>query len=199
MSSNFKVRILEPLLIPLAAFVFVGGIAWGLSRLLLGTTVNGAAALAFAASVAVLVSCAAIASHGFRKPEKWAAGLSFVAIVAGGSVFAATAGIREFEAHLPEPSAVITASTATTFDQTTLTVEAAPVVVIRFQNNDPAAPHNWQLNASKEPGADVLVEPGASFFAGASRDYALNNVGAGSYFYFCAVHPATMTGTLTVE
>ncbi|HEX9697494.1 MAG TPA: hypothetical protein VGB64_14405, partial [Actinomycetota bacterium] len=71
--SDFRKRILEPLLIPVAAFAFVGGIAFGLSRILLVTTANGASMVALVAALAVLTVAGVIASRGFHVPEKFAA------------------------------------------------------------------------------------------------------------------------------
>lgn len=196
--SDFRKRILEPLLIPLAAFVFVGSIAWGLSRILLVTTANGAAVVGLVAALMVLIVSAAFASRGFHFPEKAASLIAFVAIVAGGSVLAATMGIRPIEHHAPEPSAVVTAVNAISFEQKTITVEEAPEVVVRFTNNDPAAPHNWGVQAEAKFGASPpLVEPGAAINFGESTDYTLEEFEAGAYYFFCFVHP-NMTGELVV-
>lgn len=196
--SDFRKRILEPLLLPVAAFVFVGGIAFGLSRILLVTTANGASVVAFVAALAVLLASAAVAAHGFRKPEKLAAGFAFVAIVAGGSVFAATIGIRPIEHHTPEPSFVFTAVNAESFEQASAAVETADELVIRFTNNDPGAPHNWGLQTDPVFAASPsLVDPGQGIANGESRDYILEHPDPALYYYFCFIHP-NMKGELTI-
>lgn len=196
--SDFRKRILEPLLLPVAAFTFVGAIAFGLSRILLATTANGASLVALVAALAVLISAAAIAAHGFRKPEKLMALVSFVAIVAGGSVFAATVGIRPVEHHVPEPSFVFTAVNAVEFEQSEATVETADELVIRFTNNDPGAPHNWGVQTEPVFAASPsLVEPGEGLSAGQSRDYIMEHPDPGTYYYFCFIHP-NMKGVLTI-
>lgn len=196
--SDFRKRILEPLMIPLAAFVFLGAIAWGLSRILLVTTANGAAVVGLVAALMVLVVSAAFASRGFHFPEKAASLVAFVAIVAGGSVLAATMGIRPIEHHAPEPSAVVTAVNAVSFEQESITVEEAPEIVVRFTNNDPAAPHNWGVQADAKFGnSPPLVDPGAPIDFGQSTDYTLEEFEAGTYYFFCFVHP-NMTGDLIV-
>lgn len=200
--SNFRTRILEPLLIPLAAFAFVGGVAWGLSRFLLATTANGATFLALAAAVLVLAACAAIATTGFHATQRGVTIASYVAIVAGGSVFAATAGIRPVHTHLPEPSFEITASNATSFDTDHIHLEEEEEQVVRFTNKDPAAPHNWGVLKTREYSADpaqVVVDAGTSLGNGESRDYLLeaDEVPPGTYFYFCFIHP-NMTGQLDI-
>ncbi|HVL90591.1 MAG TPA: cupredoxin domain-containing protein [Actinomycetota bacterium] len=196
--SDFRKRILEPLLLPLAAFAFVGALAFGLSRILLVTTANGASLVALVAALAVLLSASAVAAHGFGKPEKLMALFSFVAIVAGGSVFAATIGMRPVEHHTPEPSFVFTAVNSVSFEQSEATVETADELVIRFTNKDPAAPHNWGVQAEPTFAASPsLVEPGPGLDNGQSRDYILEHPDPGTYYYFCFIHP-NMKGTLTI-
>lgn len=196
--SEFRKRVLDPLLLPVAAFVFVGGIAWGLSRILLVTTKDVAAGVALAAALAVLVTCGVIATHGFRRLEKAGAAFAFLAIVAGGSVMAATLEIRPIHGHVPEPSAEIVAVESIRWETTTLAVPAEEVVVVRFVNRDPTAPHNWGFQREKVFGAGPsLVDPGPALPAGKSFDYVLEKVPAGAYTFFCYVHPS-MVGTLTV-
>lgn len=200
--SDFKKRILEPLLIPLSAFVFVGGVAWGLSRMLLATTADGATFLALIAALSVLATCGIIASKGFHAPQRTATIVSYVALVAGGSIFAATAGIRPVEHHLPEASFTITAGNAQSFDQNHIHLEEKEEQVVRFINKDPAAPHNWGVTRTREFSTDpgrLLVVPGSPLNKGESRDYLLeeSKIPAGTYFYFCFVHPV-MTGQLDI-
>lgn len=195
--SDFKRRYLEPFLLPMSAFVFVGGIAWGLSRILLATTKNGAAALAMVAAITVLLGATVIAARGLHLPQKIAGVLAFIGVVAGGSVFAATLGIRPIHGHLPPPSTTIVAHGPLKFDEATLTVPVKDEVVVRFDNQDPNNAHNWQVVKSKSD-PTAIVEGGAPFKGPASHDYVLKSVPEGSYYYFCQVHPATMTGTLLV-
>ncbi|MGH2830125.1 MAG: cupredoxin domain-containing protein [Actinomycetota bacterium] len=200
--SEFRKRVLEPLLVPIAAFVFLGGIAWGLSRIFLATTTDAAAGLALMAALAVLTGAGVIAAKGFHAPQRTATIVSYIAIVAGGSVFAATAGIRPIHPHLPEPSFTITAANAVSFNVPQITLEPKAEQVVRFTNQDPAASHNWGVLRTREfivDPANVVVDPGTPFGAGVSRDYLLTEERAreGSYFYFCFVHP-NMRGTLTI-
>ncbi|HEX9697791.1 MAG TPA: cupredoxin domain-containing protein, partial [Actinomycetota bacterium] len=172
--------------------------AFGLSRILLVTTANGASMVALVAALAVLTVAGVIASRGFHVPEKFAAGVAFVAIVAGGSVFAATIGIRPIEHHSPEPSFTFSAVNAISFEQSEATVEAAEELAIRFTNNDPNAPHNWGLQTDPTFNASpALNEPGPGITAGQSIDYVFEGLQPGSYSYFCFIHP-NMTGVMTV-
>ncbi|GAC1409418.1 MAG: hypothetical protein NVSMB57_02040 [Actinomycetota bacterium] len=196
--NDFQRRYLEPFLLPMAGFVFVGSIAWGLSRILLATTKNGAAAVALFAAIAVLGGSAIVASRGFHLSQKFAAGLAFLGVVGGGTVFAATFGIRPIEAHVPAPSAIVHAKSPLSFEEKQIPVkDVKPVFVVRFINEDTSNPHNWQVVKSKTD-QTVIVSGGAPFKGSASHDYVLKGVQAGAYYYFCQVHPGTMFGTLLV-
>ncbi|MHB8512898.1 MAG: cupredoxin domain-containing protein [Actinomycetota bacterium] len=194
--SDFQHRYLRPFLLPIGAFVFVGGFAWGLSRMLLSTTKQGSVVLALGAATAVLLGSAVIAARGFHFPQKVAMALAFVGIVAGGSVFAATLGIRPVESVLPAPSFVITAHSPVGFDSKEIKIaDVKSVMVIRFTNDDTSNQHNWTLVKSKSD-QNPIVPGGAPFKGVASHDYILKGLTTGAYYYFCAVHPSTMFGNL---
>jgi plastocyanin len=68
-----------------------------------------------------------------------------------------------------------------------------------FDNQDTTtSPHDWVL---KDPnGALVPIGGDTSFFSGpAKRDYQVPALAPGAYTYVCQVHPAVMTGTLTIK
>ena len=82
------------------------------------------------------------------------------------------------------------------FAVTELTAPADESFTICFDNQDPTVPHN----------VDVLDSPdGTSIAAGsiiagpAKENLEVPAQAAGAYFFRCDVHPATMTGTLTVK
>ena len=83
------------------------------------------------------------------------------------------------------------------FEQTELTGPADDTFTIQFDNNDEGVPHNVQITDSKDK---VVFEPadGETITGVASTVYNIENLKAGSYGYNCQLHPATMTGTLTV-
>jgi plastocyanin len=73
----------------------------------------------------------------------------------------------------------------------------APFVVV-FDNQDTTtSPHNWVLKDA----AGAKVEIGdTSFFSGpAKKEYQIPALAPGDYPFLCEVHPAAMTGTLTVK
>jgi plastocyanin len=77
-------------------------------------------------------------------------------------------------------------------------VAANAPFTIHFNNEDNQAPHNVELKDSA--GTAVTLGGDTQFFQGpGTRDYAVPALQAGSYTYFCVVHPTTMNGTLTVQ
>jgi len=110
---------------------------------------------------------------------------------AGGSP-AASAGATTLTVTAP-----VGAATAG-FDPTTLAAPANTAFTIHFSNDDNQAPHNVSLKDSA--GSAVTLGGDTQFFQGpGTRDYAVPALQAGSYTYFCVVHPTSMHGTLTVQ
>ena len=86
------------------------------------------------------------------------------------------------------------------FDQKTLTAPADTPLTIAFNNQDPSVQHNIDIasaDPAKDPSAQVLFT--GDLTTGPQQvDYAVQPLSAGTYFFFCKVHPTTMNGTLTV-
>ncbi len=84
------------------------------------------------------------------------------------------------------------------FDPKTLEGPANAPFTVVFDNEDASTgPHNWVLKDS----TGVKVDIGdTSFFTGpAKKEYQIPALAAGDYPFLCEVHPAAMTGTLTVK
>ena len=85
------------------------------------------------------------------------------------------------------------------FDPKELEGPANTPFTVTFDNQDTTtSPHDWVL---KDPsGAAVQIGGDTSFFSGpAKRDYQVPALAPGAYTYVCQVHPAVMTGTLTIK
>ena len=79
------------------------------------------------------------------------------------------------------------------FQTTDLTAPANAPITIHFQNQDAGIPHNMVFKND----AGTVVFTGQLVTGVASTDYQLPGLPAGSYSFFCQVHP-NMTGTLKV-
>lgn len=82
------------------------------------------------------------------------------------------------------------------FDPKTLSAPANKPFTIDLQNADPAAPHNIAIKGANPDGTDWIGVPPAA--AGQSQAYPVPGIKAGSYPFYCAIHP-NMTGTITVS
>jgi plastocyanin len=83
------------------------------------------------------------------------------------------------------------------YTEKTLDGTANTPFTIHFDNQDSTAPHNVAL---KGPAGDVTLGGDTAFFQGpGTKDYQVPALPAGSYTYYCQVHPTTMTGTLTIK
>jgi len=84
------------------------------------------------------------------------------------------------------------------FDPKTLEGPANAPFTVVFDNEDATTgPHNWVLKDS----AGTKVDIGdTSFFTGpAKKEFQIPALAPGEYPFLCEVHPAAMTGTLTVK
>jgi cytochrome c oxidase subunit 2 len=110
--------------------------------------------------------------------------------------------VEQQQASSPQPTpsggftVVLNAIDVNTFDPSALSVPADTPIVFGFHNLDPAAPHNVAIVGGQPDGSDWIGLP--IIPAGQSGSYTAPALAAGSYEFYCAVHPATMRGTLTV-
>lgn len=94
------------------------------------------------------------------------------------------------------PSLQLTAVDSFTFDPPTLSAPADLPMAFAFTNADPAQPHNVAIVGANTDGTDWIGLPIAQ--AGQSATYVSPPLAAGTYEFYCSVHPTTMRGSLNV-
>jgi plastocyanin len=188
-----KVLLIRAFVIPVAALFVTGIILFLLSRILLAVSVDVAPFLALLVALIVFLTAALIA----LRPQidfKQAAGLGgvlFAALAAGG-IAAWFIGERHLEPHEPEALVQIAANNLA-FDTDTLNVPAGEEFVIEFDNQEDV-PHNVAIYSGEDL-AEAFFQ-GEVFNGPATRDYEVEALEAGEYFFQCDVHPAQMQGTV---
>jgi cytochrome c oxidase subunit 2 len=97
----------------------------------------------------------------------------------------------------PGGGAISVASVSVTagFDPATLTAPADTPLSIQMVNRDPSVPHNFAIKGGNPDGSDWVGQPPAN--SGQTATYQAPPLKAGTYEFFCAIHP-NMKGTLTV-
>lgn len=96
------------------------------------------------------------------------------------------------------PGPVAIAARNTAFSPTEVHVPGGGQITIRFDNQDANTPHNIAVFQGQDATApriftgDLVTGPKAV-------DYTFASPAAGTYFFHCDVHPAQMTGTITVS
>ena len=80
------------------------------------------------------------------------------------------------------------------YDQSSLTAPAGQPFTIEFANQDAGVPHNVAIKDA----SGMVMFRGDIFSGVDTRQYQVPALPAGTYTFFCEVHP-NMTGTLTVQ
>jgi plastocyanin len=196
-------NLLLPIAIPLGILVVLALVLFGFSRVLLSIHSSHAAT-----SIALIVAATILGVATFLagRPRvtgsllfSMVAAVAGVAMVAGGIAVAAIGPPKEEESAKPAQKVTIDAPTSAAvngFDQKTLTWQADAPVDLTFDNKDVTA-HNVYVAASKDSTGSPLFS-GITVNGGAAFTYKIQALAAGTYYFFCNIHPATMNGPLTV-
>ena len=200
MRSDTRNRLVLPIVIPIGILVLIALVLFGFSRILLSVTPDAATGTALIVAATILIASAVAASRT-RVREATIGGLlgtvAGVAMLAGGVAIVAIGPpeepVKPFTTTLVAPDK----ASIDGFAQTTLAFPAARPVNLTFENQEPGQQHDMVITAGSDEKAPVVFT-GPLVQGPGSQVYAIKPLQPGSYFYFCQVHPTTMTGTLTV-
>lgn len=206
LTSDVRVRLPLPLVIPLGALLVIAAMTVGFSQILLAVPKEVATVLALAMATNVLLACTFLASErGRRASLAELLMVTLYPVVIG--IVIAQVGVGAEEEHSsageqpPAASAVgpetVTAQNVS-FNVTELTIAADEATTLTFENNDTSA-HNISIYDSKAQasGGEALFE-GEIIDGGSSVGYEIEALEPGQYYFQCDLHPA-MNGSVFVE
>lgn len=190
--NEFRKRVLEPALIPLGAFAFIGALAYAVSRILLAVTKEGSVVVATLMAACILFAAAAVAKGGVMKQVQKLSLIAFSLLLLGsGIAVEASLGVRPIEGHVEVADTI--AANNLQFDKATLSLPADEPFAIEFENRE-AQPHNVAI--LREKGGEKLFT-GGIFTGPATRVYeSEEGIPEGVYYFQCDVHQS-MFGTAT--
>ena len=195
--------ILLPVVIPLGILAAIVAVLFLFSRILLSTSHHAATAVALTVAVSVLGAATFIAARPRVTGSllfSMVAGIAGVAMVAGGVAIAAIGPNGPEGPTAPPVTVNVSASSgaaAKGFDQESLSFPAGKPVNLVFANHDAGTGHNVYIAASKAAASTPLFA-GSTVTGPATFPYNVHPFAAGTYYFFCNIHPTTMNGTLTV-
>ena len=192
--NDFRSRVLNPALIPLGAFVFIGAFVFAFSRILLAVPKDGSVVVGVLMAGCILFAAGALAKGGTMKKVQRTALIAFALVLIGGGVAAGAAlGVRPVEKHLQADVTIATASKGTqfAFDKKELDIPAGKEFGLEFDNKDSGTSHNVHILSA--PGGTSLFQF-PPFPGPAKRVFPVKAIPTGIYFFQCDVHPTVMTG-----
>lgn len=193
--SDFRKRILVPALFPLAAFAFIGALAFALSRILLAVTTEGSVVVGVVMAACILFGAAAVAKGGTMKNVQKISLIAFsLMLLVGGIAVGASQGTRPVEGHV-EPLEEALVAQNLTFQPTEVHAPADEKFGLVFENRDAGIQHNIAVFRAPDQTGEALFR-GPLFPGVATRTFELPALPAASYFFWCDAHTAQMRGTL---
>ena len=195
--SDFRKRVLGPALIPIGAFVFIGALVFGFSRLLLVVPKDGSVVLGVLLAGCILFGAGALSKGGSLKSSQRMTLITFAVLLIVGGVAAGTSmNTREVEGGPPPIGAELVAK-GTKFDKAEIELPADERVGIKFDNQDAGVLHNVSIFNFPSATTALLQQPP---FAGVRTTiYELEDgLAKGVYLFRCDVHPTVMSGRVLV-
>lgn len=199
MKPTTRDRLVLPILLPVGILVALAAALWGFSRILLGIHGSPATTVALVVAAAILVVSALAASRPQVRGSTIGAvigGTAGIAMLAGGIALAVVAA-DEGE-HPPGPQepggAVQLVAQDIAFDPTMLTVPAGQPFTIAFDNRDAGIQHNMVIFDNPDFSGPPLFD-GEIVTGPIQVDYDVDPLEAGTYYFYCVVHP-NMTGQI---
>jgi plastocyanin len=190
--------LLLPILIPVGCLVLIGLVLFGFSRILLATSADAATGVALIVAVAIMTTASLIAT---RKRQNNGVLFSLFGVVAGVAMLAGGVAVLAFAPAEGEGEAFAATLTAPQgaavdgFSPDQLSVPAGQEIDLEFDNQDPGIQHNVVVFDGQDDSAPTLVE-GTIITGVAKETVVVDPLAPGTYFFHCAVHPSTMTGTI---
>lgn len=197
MNRELRERLLLPFAVPVGSMVLIAILVFGVSRVLLAAPRAVAVAVALMLAVNILAGCAVVASRpaGLKPNILLVAAVALVPLGIG-LVSASGIAVRPKAGEVGAGAVELTASNLA-FDNKQLRLVANKSAVIKFSNRDQGTPHNLAIfNGSDATAARLFT--GESVTGPGAKSYRLPLLQAGSFFFRCDFHPATMTGTIEV-
>jgi plastocyanin len=194
--------LLLPVLIPLGALVVIGVVLFGFSRVLLQITATAAWVTALIAAAGIMVVASYVASRkavGGGSLFSMVGAVAGIAMLTGGvALFAAERGGEEGPDLAIVRIVAPVGASQTGFAEGTrqVTAPADEPFQIVFDNQEPQS-HNVVIVPPGDPDTERFREP--PFVGPLVRSWEVEPLEAGSYDFFCEVHPTTMTGTLVAS
>src|SRR5918996_853773 len=201
-TSEVRMRVPLPIIIPLGALLVIAVITIGMSRILLNVPSEIAVVIAIAVAANILIACAVISLRPQEARRTWVE-LVIVAtypLIVG--LVIAQIGIGEGEAsgsaasEPPAGGANTVAAQNVQFDTDTIELTAGEETTLTFVNDDSSSTqHNISIYENEEA-QDNLFE-GQVIPGGQEVEYPIPALKKGEYYFQCDVHPS-MNGTVRV-
>jgi plastocyanin len=192
-----------PIVLPLGALAVIGLVLFGFSRVLLSVSSEAATAIALIVAISIMLVAIIAAT---RERLSNSSIFSMIGVVAGiamlsGGIAIVATGASGKEG--PKTQVVTLAApqgaAVSGFQPASLSVASNEPIELDFRNQDPGIQHNVVIfgeDPANNPDAQALFT-GSLVTGPSTMPYQVPPLPAGTFFFHCAVHPTTMTGTIT--